>query len=202
MQVFVGDPFESNAPIMYWVSSILWDIISASMNCSILIIHHKYGLKMLKIFMEHSTIKFTNFKRVKIIWTLHLLILVLVFVVQSIIFAESFYYIMFSFINNNLMLMPLYYSISFISWIVSINFTKNIKIVKEYLNENVSFMKCNHLHEANNFAMMNYKKMNKIDNYLSSGFIISAIEVVSSIMLTVYFTFYAGKFDYLIISIN
>ena len=150
---------------------------------------------MLKIFIEHSTTKFTNFTRIKIIWILHLVIPALILTVQSIIFADSFFYLIFAFINN-LMLVPLYYSISFISWIVSTNFTENIQIVKEYLNQNSTFMKYNHLNEANNFVTIDYKKINKIDNYLSSVFIISAIGVVCSIMLSVYFAFFADKFDF------
>ena len=32
-ELFFDYALDSNKPIMYWISSILWDIITASMNC-------------------------------------------------------------------------------------------------------------------------------------------------------------------------
>ena len=163
------------------------------MIISILIIHHKYGFKISKIFIEHSLTKFTKLKLVKFIWILHHLITALIFILQSILFPITSLIIV-SFINN-IMLMTLYYSLSFISWIVSTNFTENIKIIRKYLTANARIMKINDLTQANNFILINYKMINKIDKFLAFGFITSAIGIMLNIMSSVLFGFFIHKFN-------
>ena len=129
-----------NSPL-FLIFNITWYITSLSLIISILIIHHKYGFKISKIFIEHSLTKFTKLKLVRFIWILHHLITALIFILQSIFFPIASHIVM-SF-TNNIMLMTLYYSLSFISWIVSTNFAENIKIIKKYLIANARIMKIN-----------------------------------------------------------
>ena len=169
---------------LYTIIGVMLYIISLLMVCSTLIIHHKYGFQILNIFIEHSLTKFTKLKMVKIIWIIHVITNVLIFILQSVFFPDTSH-ISISFINN-LLLIPLYYSISFISWIVSTNFTENIKIVRKHLIDNATKMKLVNLAQANNFMLINYKIINKIDNFLAFGFITSAIGIILSIMTSVF----------------
>ena len=93
--------------------------------------------------------------------------------------------------------MPLYYSLSFVSWIVSINFIENIKIIRKYLSDSDNFGKFNCLNEFDNYILINYKIINKIDNFLAFGFITITFEVILIVMTTVYYSLYAGKLNFL-----
>ena len=186
--------FSSVNSIIYWVINVTWYLVSISKIWSILTIHHKYGLRIAKIFIKHSLTELTKLKLVKIIWLLHLIILILIFILQTTLFPFVIYRI-YAFINN-MMLMPLYYSISFISWIVSTNFNDNIKIIRKNLNHH-SIVSIDHLTEAKNFILINYKTINEIDNFLAFGFITLAIGIIQNIMSSVYFALFAYKLNFL-----
>ena len=179
---------------VYWVINVAWYLSSISKIWSILLIHHKYGLRIANIFIKHSLTEFTKLKLVKIIWLLHLIIFILIFILQTILFPFVIY-ITYAFINN-ILLMPLFYSISFISWIVSTNFSDNIKIIRKNLNHH-SIVNSDHLIETKNYILINYKMINKIDHFLTFGFITLAIGSVQNLMSSVYFALFAFKFNFL-----
>ena len=180
---------------LFMIINITWYITSLSMISSTLIIHHKYGFKISKIFIEHSLTKFTKLKLVKFIWISHNLITALIFILQTAFFPTASH-ISISFISN-IMLIPLYNSVSFISWIISTNFTENIKIIRKYLIANATSMKINNLIQANNFMLINYKIINKIDKFLAFGFTTSAIAIVLNIMSSMFFALFVYKLNLL-----
>ena len=179
---------------IFWLASIMFFITDVIMFCSILFINHKYGFKIMKMFLNDSLTKYSNLKLIKIIWFAHLIIFVLSFIVQSSLFPNV-YDILCAFCQS-LLLMPLYYLLSFISWIVSMNFTENIKIIRKYLNHNNTLVKLNQLTESNSYILINFEMTNKIDHFLAFGFISNTIGIILMIMVTVYYGLYADKFDY------
>ena len=185
------DVFKTINLTLFTMIYMMLYITFLSTICSILIIHQKYGLKILKIFILYSLTKFTKLKLVKFIWIVHLVMNALIFILQTAFFPIPSYISM-SFINN-LILIPLYYSISFISWIISTNFTENIKIIRKYLTDNAAMMKLVNLTQSNDFILINYKMINKIDNILALGFITLAIGMMLGIMSSVYFTLFINK---------
>lgn len=50
--------------------------------------------------------------------------------------------------------------------------------------------------EAKNFMLINYKMINKINHFLSFGFIALAIGIVLNIISSVYFALFAYKFNF------
>ena len=186
--------YQSVGLTIYWLTNIIWIISSTSIIFSNLFINHKYGFKIIKIFLNNSLTKYSKLKLIKIIWIVHLIILVLTFIVQSSLFPDA-NNIFYSF-SVNLLLLPLYYCLSFISWIVSMNFTENIKIIRKYLNHNNTLVKLNHLTEFNSYMLINFEMINKIDHFLAFGFISNTIGIILMIMVTVYYGLYADKFDY------
>ena len=187
------EKFQSMDLTVFWAINVIWYLVACSMILSILIIHHKYGFEIFKMLTNHSLSKFTKLVKIKIIWIAHLIIFLLIFIFQSSYMSEANY--IFFAIVNNLMLMPLYYSISFISWIASTNFTEDIKIVRKHLIENAVLIKHNDLIQAKNFMSTKYKNMNKIDEFLSFGFLTSAIGIVLNIMASVYIGLFAYKLN-------
>ena len=66
---------------LFTMINMMLFINNFSMTCSTLIIHHKCGFKILKIFIEHSLTKFSKLKLVKFIWIIHLVVAVLIFII-------------------------------------------------------------------------------------------------------------------------
>ena len=193
--VSIDHVFRSKNLTMYWIITIIWHITCISMIYSIVIINQKYGFKILKMLIKHSLTEYTKLGFIKIIWIVHLLIIFIIFMIQSCLFP--FYsYVTYAFINS-LMLLPLYYSISFISWIISTNFIENIKIIRKHLNQKDASLKIHHFTQANNFMLINYKIINKIDDYLSFGFITSFVGVILSMMSSVYLGIFGHKLNFL-----
>ena len=187
--------YQSIGLTIYWFTSIMCCITNVIMFFSILFVNHKYGFKIMKMFLNDSLTKYSNLKLIKVIWIAHLIILVLSFIVQSSLFPNV-YDILCAFCQS-LLLMPLYYLLSFISWIVSMNLIENIKIIRKYLNDRDAFKKLNYLNEFNNYMLINYKIVNKIDNLLAFGFISFTFEAILLVMITVYYGLYAGIFNFL-----
>ena len=180
---------------MYLLVNGMWYFTSITRVFSILVIIHKYGFEIVKLFMKHSLTEYTKLKSIKIIWISHIVAFVLVFFIQSSFFPDAKHIIIALIIN--LMIMPLYYSLSFISWMVSISFTENIKMIRKYLIPNNSLAKLNYLNTVTKFILINYKIINKTDKFLAFGFITCAIEIVLSIMSSLYLALFAFKFDFI-----
>ena len=187
--------FTERGLTIYLLVNVMWYITSTTRVFSILIIHHKYGFETFKFFMTHSLTGYTKLKSVKLIWFAHLVIFVLTFIVQSSCFPD-WRHIIISFFNN-LIFMPLYYSLSFISLMVSVSFCENIKIKRKYLISDFASVKFNYLNSLTKFMSINYEITNKIDNFLAFGFITSAIGIVLSIMSSVYLGLFAQKFNFI-----
>ena len=192
--VSMDHPSKSIDLTIYLTITIIWYMIYISMICSIIIINQKYGFKILKMLMKHSLIELTKLRLVKIIWIVHLLIFIIIFIIQSCL--SPYNYVIYAFVNN-FMLLPLYYSVPFISWIVSTNFIENIKIIRKYLNQKDASLKIHHFTQANNFMLINYKIINKIDDFLSFGFATSSVGVILGIMLSVYHGIFGHKLNFL-----
>ena len=187
--------YQSIGLTIYLFTNIMCCITNVMMFFSILFINHKYGFKIIKMFLKHSLTKYTNLKLIKIIWIVHLIILVLIFILQSSLYPYA-NEIIYAFCQN-LLLMTLYYLLSFISWIVSMNFIENIKIIRKYLNDSYDFKKLNYLNEFDNYMLINYKIINKIDNFLAFCFVSFTCQVIFIVMTTVYYSLYAGKLNFL-----
>ena len=71
---------------IYLITNIIWYTTDAIIICSTLVIYHKYGFKIIKMFLKHSLTKYSNLKLIKIIWIAHLLVLLLTFIIQSSLF--------------------------------------------------------------------------------------------------------------------
>ena len=81
----------------------------------------------------------------------------------------------------------LHYSIPFSSWMVSMNFTENIKMVRNLIaHNNDKFMTANFLNKANEFMTINYRKIHKVNQYLAFGFITSSIGIIIRMLQFVY----------------
>ena len=146
--------YQSIGLTIYWLTNIMCYITNVIMVYSNLFINYKYGFKIIKMFLKTSLTKYSNLKLIKIIWIVHLVILVLTFIFQSLLFPDAVD-ILYAFCQS-LLLMPLYYLLSFISWVVSMNFTENIKIIRVYLNHSDALKKINYLNDINNYMFITY----------------------------------------------
>ena len=59
---FSDTTYSSANSTINWVINVTWYLVSISKIWSILIIYHKYGLKILKIFIKHSLTELTKLK--------------------------------------------------------------------------------------------------------------------------------------------
>ena len=107
----------------------------------------------MNILLKYSLTKFKKLKTIAIIWSIHLVMIFNVFNVaycsrgNLIGFFICYYF--------QIIVISFMYLISFISWMISINFTENIKIVRKQLNDNdndndCKFVTANLLIESNN----------------------------------------------------
>ena len=180
-------------------------ILLSIMMISISLIIQKYGFKIMNILIKYSLTKLKRLKTIAIIWSIHLVMIFTVFSVafysrrNLIGFFTSYYF--------DIILISFMYLISFISWIVSMNFTENIKIVRKQLNHNDGeFVTADLLIESNKFIKINFKKIKKIDYYLNIGLMNLVIGIIMSIFTLVYllvsFTSYSLFFHALPFSIS
>ena len=174
---------------------LTWHIIRFVTITTITITNQKYGFKIIKILLKYSMTRLSKLKIIKIIWIIHVLICFTKLTYDLILsnhlmeFIINIYY--------NIMVIPLIYSISFISWMITINFTENIKIIRSRLNHDASHsIKTNYLIEANNFMTINFRKINKIDQYLAFGFITFAIGIMFCILQFVYLAVFTKIYNY------
>lgn len=180
----------------YKILTILWLYTFVSMIGSIIIINQKYGLKIIKIVMKYSLTKFSKLKSIIIIWIIHLLICGLI-TVCLLVFYPKPSYILFA-VLNNLFLYPLFCSISFMSWIVSVSFSENIKIIRNRITHNGAlFVTSNYLNQAKNFLLINYQMINKIDHHLAPGSFTLATGIVVITMATAYYSIFVKQLNIL-----
>ena len=159
---------------------------------AISIINQKYGFKIIKIVDEYSLTKFNKLKQVIIIWIIHLTVCFSLCFVQTILYFNSAL-IFISMIFYSIII-PLLYSMSFISWSVSIIFAENIEIIRNRITgSNGKLVKSNYLTEINKFMLINYNKLSKINSYLSFGFIIITIICIFGILTLDYFIIHSIK---------
>lgn len=84
-----------------------------------------------------------------------------------------------------ILLIPIMYSISLISWIISVNCIDNIKLIRNQLKES-EFITAKLLIQANQLIKTNFNKIKKVDKYLSIGFIGLAAGIILTILTLVY----------------
>lgn len=124
-------------------------------------------------------------KLIAIIWFVHVIICLTTFSVAFYIDIDLLNFITsYSFC---IVFSSLYYSISSLSWMISINFTENMKMIRNLItHNNGELMTANSLNKANQFMRINYRKMNKVDQYLAFGFVTSSIGIVIRMLQFVY----------------
>ena len=191
--LFTYDPLKqmNDSISVFWALLIIWPFIAVSVLITTVFINQKFGFKIIKIFIKHSLVKFGELQSVIIIWILYLIVNVVIFIAQSAVYQNA--RITIGSFGSSLVVMPTITSILFISWMVSVGFSENIKIVRNYLTDNVMSIRTYQLTHANKLLLINYKLIEKIDHYLAFAFIFSAIGIMMSIMSLVYLGLYANK---------
>ena len=79
---------------------------------------------------------------------------------------------------------------------ISVGFSENIRIVRNYLTNNIMSIGTYQLTHANRLLLINYKSIEKIDHLLALAFIFSAIGIMMTIMSLVYLGLFANKTPY------
>ena len=156
--------------------------IKPVMTIFILITIQKHGFEIINILMKYSLTKFNKLKTIAIIWCIHLVMSIFIFALG---FSSKF--------NLSGFLMSYYHDIIFIllmclipfmSWIVSVNFTENIKIIRKRFNNN--FITANVLNETKLITIY-FEKIKKIDKLLTIGFISLAVGIIYITLQFVHF---------------
>ena len=162
------------------IVKIMWlfrQLIKPVMTIFISIAIQKHGFQIINILMKYSLTKFNKLKTIAIIWCIHLVMSIFIFALgvwpnfNLFGFIISYY--------HDIILISLMCSISFMSWIVSVNFTENIKIIKKRLNNN--FITANLLEEAKLITIY-FENIKKIDQLLTMGFISLAVGIICIIL--------------------
>ena len=192
-QVFEQMNKYNNERSVYYVIVVIWPIIGSSMISSIVYTNQKFGFKIFNIFIKYSLTKFKKLKLVKMVLIVYFMVWLITFVVHSSVYSDG--YIIINSFASNFVMMPLFTSVISVSWMVSIGFSENIKIVRKYLNKNMQVIR---LTEVNKFVLTNYKNIKKIDEYLAFSNIIAAIGIVLGVMSTVYACIFAKRIRFLI----
>ena len=192
-QIFEQLDKYNNGRSVYYMVVVIWPIVGSSMISSIVYTNQKFGFKIFKIFIKYSLTKFKKLKLVKMVLIVYFMVWLITFVVQSSIYNDE--RVIINSFANNFVMMPLFTSIMSVSWMVSIGFSENMKIVRQYLNKN---MRSIQLTEVNKFLLTNYKNIKKIDEYLAFSNIISTVQVVLCVMSSVYVCIFARRIRFLI----
>ena len=187
-QIFEELNKDHKGTFLYYMILVIWPIMGFTSVISIVYINQKFGFKILDIIVKYSLTKFKKLKLVKMILFVFWIVWVITFIIQSSVYGDG-QRILSSFINN-LVLMPLFTSLISVSWMVSIGFSENIKIVRKYFNKNMLSIE---LTQANKYMLINYKNINKIDQYLAFSYIMATTGIVLGVMSTVYMWIFASK---------
>ena len=124
-------------------------------------------------------------KLIAVIWFVHAIVCLSTFSVAFYIDIDLLNFITSYFFC--IVFIALHYSISFLSWVISMNFTENIKMIRNLIaHNNDKFMTANFLNKANEFMTINYRKIHKVNQYLAFGFITSSIGIVIRMLQFVY----------------
>lgn len=179
---------------LFIILTLIYHFISSVIITSIPLTNQIYGFKMIKTIIKYSLTKFSKLKPIIIIWIIYFTVCMSLILIQTILYPDAIH-ILFSLIYN-LFLIPLFYSISFMSWMASVNFSENITIIRNHISvEDGLFVTANRLIQANKLLTVNYKKINQLDHYLATGFTFSAIDSMFSMMTSVYFGIYIKRIN-------
>ena len=176
----------------------IWQLLRALTIITIVITNQKYGFKIVKTFND-SLKNLNEIKQIKIIWIVHIFICFLKIIFDC---ATTKKYHMLNFITSYhhfMVVTPMTYSISFMSWIITMKFTRNIKQIRKLIVRNDGqFALTKLLNDVNKHLAISFSKINLVDQFLTFAFIFSAIETMFSILQFVYITVvFAKMFDYL-----
>ena len=191
-QIFEQLNKDQNGTFLYYMILVIWPIIGFTSVISIVYVNQKFGFKIFDIFIKCSLTKFKKLKLWKNILCAFSMVLVIIFVVQSSVYGDI-QHILSSFFNN-IVLKPLFTSLISVSWMVSIGFSENIKIVRKYLSKNMSSIE---LTQAKKLVLINYKNIKKIDQYLAFNYIMTATGTVLGVMSAIYIWIFANKAKFL-----
>ena len=159
-----------------------WQLIKFVMVIFISIANQKHGFEIINILIKYSLTKFNKLKTIAIIWCIHLVLAIIIFFFAFLTSLNLFGFVMSYY--HDILFISLMCSISFMSWIVSVNFTENIKIIRKRFNNN--FITANLLNEAK-LIIICFENIKKIDQLLTMGFIILAVGIIYTILQFVYF---------------
>ena len=151
-------------------------LIKSVMVIFISIANQKHGFEIINILIKYSLTKFNKLKTIAIIWCIHLVMDIIMFVIA---FSSSLNIFNFFICYYDIVFISLMCSISFMSWIVSANFTENIKIIRKRFNNN--FITANLLNEAK-LIIICFENIKKIDQLLTMGFISLAAVIICTIL--------------------
>ena len=121
-----------------------YQLIKFVMVIFISIANQKHGFEIFNILINYSLTKFNKLKTIAIIWCIHLVLAITIFSLAFLTSLNLFNFVMSYY--HDILFISLMCSISFMSWIVSVNFTENIKIIRKRFNNN--FITANLLNEA------------------------------------------------------
>ena len=183
---FYDDMFK-NAETFVTIKVIVlsWQFIKSIMILSICFINQKYGHKIINILIEYEFTKLDRLKKIAILWCIHLMIFSIIFCLTFSTSLSLFGFILRYY--NNIIFPSLMYSISFMSWIISTKFVKDVQIIRTHLNLNDNqIITPNLLIEANKLLAINFLKIKQVDQYLAIGFFSMSVGIIFSFLEIVY----------------
>lgn len=176
---------------------IAWQFLRSFLIISISIINQKYGFKIMNICLKYSFNHLNKLKQIQIIWIIYNLIGLVLFAINFIekpsIFSFALSYFQYGIVIG------LCFSLSFMSWIIIINFNEILKMIRKRINDNDGrFITSKFLIEANKLITLKLRKIHQIDNYMAIGTILIAIAttfgnlqfVYAGVALSKYHKFY------------
>ena len=159
-------------------------LLLSIMMISISIIYQKHGFIIIKIIIKHSKQNY-QLKLIAILWCFHIMMSIMMFIFGSFAKTNIFGFIMAYYFE--ILLIPIMYSISFISWIISVNCIGNIKLIrKQFKYNDRKLITAKLLIETNHLIKTNFNKMKKVNKYLSVGFIGLVGGIIFSILTLIY----------------
>lgn len=170
----------------------IWQFLRSFLIISISIINQKYGFKIMNIFSKYSFNNFNKVKLIKMIYIIYILGCLVLFIVNFIEkpTIENFAFCYFQY----KIIIGLYYSLSFMSWIIIINFHEILKVIRTRIKNNGNdyrlsdnrFITSKFLIEANKLITFQLRKIHQIDNYMMIGTTLITIGIIFSSLQFVY----------------
>lgn len=109
-------------------------MLTSTIVISISMIYQKYGFNIVKIIIKYSK-QSNKLKLTAILWCFHMMMSIVTFIFDLDARMNIFRFLMVYYLD--ILLNPIMYSISLISWIISVNCIENIKLIRNQLKERI-----------------------------------------------------------------